>query len=427
MDTIIQNIFNILESTAFIWAPVLLVMTAFRLWMWYINEEFLDGLKWTVLEIRIPAEVMKSPAAMELVFINALYQTGGYGDWKAKYWDGNLPLWFSLEIVSIEGSVYFFIRAPQKFKTIVESAIFAQYPQAEIREVDDYTASVPDFKKDGEIEVWGSEYKLDKADAWPIKTYVDYGLDKAIGKLKEEERIDPITPLIEFMGTLQRGEQAWFQIIVRPSNWARYEWEEDDKDNPGKKVKVVKKWQDHVKKEIADFKNKFEGKDGKPGKQMTELEKEQLKAMERSLTKYGFDAGIRAVYVANKDAFDKNKGGNFGSSLRQFNSVELNSLKGMNGTNVDFPWQDLFGKVVAKKKKRILSGYKARAWFYPRFDYSKFFKLSQWINKPDQKEMMVLNTEELATLYHFPGRVSETPTFSRISSKKSEAPTNLPI
>lgn len=425
----IQNIFDIIGSTAFIWAPIILAMMAFRLWMWYINEQFLDGLEWTMLQVRIPEDIAKSPAAMELVFINALYQTGGYGDWKSKYWDGNLPLWFSLEIVSIEGSIYFFIRTPKKFKAIIESSIFAQYPKVEINEVPDYAASVPDFKKDGEIDVWGSEYKLDKADAWPIKTYIDFGLDKPTKTTEEspDQRIDPITPLIEFMGTLGRGEQAWFQIIVRPANWARYEWEEEDKDNPGKTKKVVKKWQDHVKKEIADFKKKFEGKDGKPDKPMSDLEKSQLKAMERSLTKYGFDAGIRAVYVANKDAFDKGKGGNFGSSLRQFNTVEFNSFKGMNGTSVDFPWQDLFGKVVAKKKKRILSGYKARAWFYPRFDYSKFFKVSQWINKPAPKDMMVLNTEELATIYHFPGRVAETPTFTRITSKKSEAPSNLPI
>jgi hypothetical protein len=40
---------------------------------------------------------------------------------------------------------------------------------------------------------------------------------------------------------------------------------------------------------------------------------------------------------------------------------------------------------------------------------------------------MVLSTEELATLYHFPGAIAATPSINRIPSKKSEAPANLPI
>jgi hypothetical protein len=38
-----------------------------------------------------------------------------------------------------------------------------------------------------------------------------------------------------------------------------------------------------------------------------------------------------------------------------------------------------------------------------------------------------MTTEELATIYHFPGDVSKTPTLSRITAKKAEPPANLPI
>jgi hypothetical protein len=40
---------------------------------------------------------------------------------------------------------------------------------------------------------------------------------------------------------------------------------------------------------------------------------------------------------------------------------------------------------------------------------------------------MILNTEELATIFHFPGQVAGTPTLERVPSKKAEAPSNLPI
>jgi hypothetical protein len=40
---------------------------------------------------------------------------------------------------------------------------------------------------------------------------------------------------------------------------------------------------------------------------------------------------------------------------------------------------------------------------------------------------MVLNAEELATMYHFPGSVASTPGIERVASKKAEAPINLPL
>ena len=63
-----------------------------------------------------------------------------------------------------------------------------------------------------------------------------------------------------------------------------------------------------------------------------------------------------------------------------------------------------------KEKQYMLDAYKRRMYFY----------------KPYKKHAFVLNTEELATIYHFPGGVSGTPTFTRIDSRKAEAPANLP-
>ncbi|OHB13689.1 MAG: hypothetical protein A2Y49_02110 [Candidatus Zambryskibacteria bacterium RIFCSPLOWO2_12_39_8] len=55
------------------------------------------------------------------------------------------------------------------------------------------------------------------------------------------------------------------------------------------------------------------------------------------------------------------------------------------------------------------------------------YKRREYFFKPYKRKHFVLNTEELATLFHFPGQVSTTPTFTRIESKKAEAPANLPI
>ncbi len=42
-------------------------------------------------------------------------------------------------------------------------------------------------------------------------------------------------------------------------------------------------------------------------------------------------------------------------------------------------------------------------------------------------QTFVLNTEELATLWHFPGQILKVPTLERIESKEASPPTNLPI
>ena len=56
-------------------------------------------------------------------------------------------------------------------------------------------------------------------------------------------------------------------------------------------------------------------------------------------------------------------------------------------------------------------------------------KIGHYFSTPVERgeKPMLLSTEEIATLWHLPGRVAETPTFTRIESKKAEPPANLPI
>ena len=47
--------------------------------------------------------------------------------------------------------------------------------------------------------------------------------------------------------------------------------------------------------------------------------------------------------------------------------------------------------------------------------------------KPYKRKTIVLNTEELATIYHFPRQRCPTPSLARIESKKGEPPAGLPV
>jgi hypothetical protein len=152
--------------------PIPLAMLALNLWHHYRQERFILGIKWVLLEVQVPREVIKSPAAMELIFTNAFYQKTMKGFWE-QYIQGAPWFWFSLEIVSIDGKVHFFIRIPSCMRNLVETQIYGQYPQAKVVEVDDYTLHVPQFKKDGDWYMWGCEFTKLKEDFLPFKTYKD--------------------------------------------------------------------------------------------------------------------------------------------------------------------------------------------------------------------------------------------------------------
>ena len=383
--------------------------------MEYINKAYLSNLKWVLLEIKVPKDIPKTPQAMELV-LNTLYQTGGVGDNKSLFWDGKLLAWHSLEIVSIEGSVYFFIRTEAKFKDMLEAQIYAQYPQAEVQEVDDYTKYVPPYDPDNGWTYKGIEATL-RGDDWiPIKTYVDYGLDAKSLSLEEDQRIDPITPLIEFLGSLRKGEQFWLQILIRGGS---KRW----KDNKGEGAdwqKETRKQMDDLMKKYAntevEYEDKGEKKKHKVGgyKNLPPHLKQQVDAAERNLEKYGFDFGIRAMYIAQPD---KGTGmrmpGEFTNALKQFSSPNLNGIKPENFTDgFDYPWQDHNNIRRNARRKKMFKLFVQRAWFY-------------W--PASGKSLKTMTTEELATIFHFPGRVSTTPTFARIEARKAEPPSNLPV
>jgi len=148
---------------------------------------------------------------------------------------------------------------------------------------------------------------------------------------------------------------------------------------------------------------------------MTEGEKEAVKAIEDNLGKLPFDTGIRVVYAARKDMYKSSSQGGLTGVFKHFGTPNLNSFK-MKGPGFDYPWQDFRGKKEAKNIKEIFERYRYRSYFIP-----------QYIPEGYDKNAFVMTSEELATIYHYPGHVAKTPTLQRVSAKKVEPPVNLPI
>ena len=395
-----------MNETALFWLPLVLLIAFGRLWTLYIRRKFILERKRVLLEIKLPKDTYKSPLAMEII-IGALHLPLREGNRFIKYIKGGSYPWFSLEMVSIEGKVRFFIWAEEDFRMLIENQIYGQYPAAEVTEAVDYTRHVPYGQEGSEWKLFGSNVVLTKDDPYPIKTYVDYGLDK---DPKEEYKIDPMTAVIEYLGSLGKGEQAWIQIIIQATRknkkhvlgifGNKRDWQKEGE-------KLVEEIQENYKK-----KNKPD-KEGSfpPMTAMSKGEAEKIAAIERSTGKLGFDTGIRMLYLGKGDAFNGGAIPGLMGSFKQYNSNDLNGFKPDNSTNFDFPWQDYKDTLLNKKKAAIFNAYCARGYFHP----------------PYSRKPFVLNTEELATIYHCPGSVAETPTFERIESQKGEPPSNLPF
>ncbi len=397
--------------------PIFLIVIWWTIRLYNLQIKYIQKIDPVLLEIKLPKELFKSPAAMEIFFM-AMSQGGPSTFWDA-FFVGEVKPWFSCELVSMEGDVKFFVWTWKKYKNLIETQLYAQFPSLEIFEVEDYAKGLT-YSKDKQF-LFGFQYKLAKADPYPIKTYVDFGLDK---NDKDEYKVDPINTVLEFLGTMKKGENAFMQILIQ-----RHESEGWFDGRLFKKPD----WKQAIKDEIKSLRDKtiikVEGED-KANFRMpnpTKGEMEVINAIERSAAKQPFDCIIRCIYFAENAHMNGYNINGFKAVLKPFGTSNLNGFKtGAITSKSDLqddlvaflPWlyKSLINSEVEEDKNKIFQAYKQRSFFQVPF--------RSW----GAKGPFVLNTEELATLFHFPSStVSQTPTLTRVPSKKSEAPSNLPI
>ena len=438
-STVVSYVFYYLYKAILVVLPIAgmiaLIYYANFFWLHYVQARFISGITWVLLEIVPPRDVIRSPKAMELFLTNALYH------WSEKsgletYWQGAVWFWFSLEIASIEGQVHFYINTPSRLKELIEVQLYSQYPQAQVKEVRDYTLAVDKITPEGNWSLWGCEFTYSRPDAFPLRTYIDFGLDD---DPKEELKIDPISPVVELFSTMGKGEQMWSQIVVTPAKkkfrtgekWFKYhDW--------------VKESELTIRSALAEFTGSRSKAPGDPsaGGYAKEIRApsfldEASKKASSKMQKVGFETGIRVCYVAKKEVFDMGHRRNLRLIWRQYAAPNLNELRRINSTQADafsvnkfasfFP---LSNKKVIRLANRMLHEYREREFFHPPMRHR--IKLP-WPLSPlifpnfFHHHTMIMNTEELATLWHFPGQTLRVPALERIESKEASPPTNLPM
>ncbi len=402
-----KQIFVITVALAPVWIPFLLFKLWFNKWMDAVGKKYeLDNGRTTLL-IRLPEDVFKSPEAMEFV-LGQIHNIANSDTLMQTYLDGKRPLTNSLELVSIGGDVRLYVNLPiKKQKAIFEANIYAQYPNIEITEVEDYTAEIPVGTKDWEMMSFHMGKKKDQE--FPIKTYIDYKMDQLP---KEEFKIDPMTPMLEVLGSIGPDERLWIQILIKP-------FRKESFKNGKLMFGETQDWTVEVNTKISQLLNRdpatrkpvVEGDVTEEMARLTPGERDKIEAMERNSSKYAYYTGIRWIYLAKKGKFD---GDTISKTIRSFSQYDM---IGRNEIGIRWRTDAFYKDYIPGQKKKILALKEIEHYLYKTRTYVP------WASSDSPK---IFTTEELATMFHIPGKVAFTPTIGRVGSSRKEAPSNLP-
>lgn len=297
----------------------------------------------------------------------------------------------SLEIISKGGLVFFYIGTPSLYKESIEKNILAQYPDAVVEEDKDRGYSI---FKGTKGEIAAGNLRLLKKFYFPIKTYryLEY---------------DPLNGIVNGLSKLGEQNNVGIQILIRPTdNSWRFAIDKTAKNiQSGKSASY---YQMNSRQKAGENFFKFLGDVGKTaaGKTLEEDEKDkmsqnqlrlnpiqeqQLKLLAEKGSKTGFDTQIRILSVAptKEQAVEKLK--IVYSAFAQFFAPDHNGFK----------------LKKAKKQRETVANYIYRIY--------------------GREPRMLLNTEELASVFHLPNRYMDAPNIAWVYSKKESPPPQLPV
>ncbi len=399
---------------------IALVLIFWELWKTYIAIKYKASLKWIFLEVTVPNDLMTGPKAMEQVFAG-LWSTVKFAE---RFWDtyvkGVFQEWYVFEIVLRGGKIHFYIRTLEKFKDLVESRIYAQYPEVEIKEAQDYYHLLPYRLDEEKYDFWGTEFKFLNNYVYPILTYSYFTETK-----NKEDRTDPMANILEAFSVFPSSALVVLQYFIRPKkdgpikSAAKAEVDKlmgikPPPSEPGFIFKFLSLFSKIIfamfGQEPSSASSKENSSVDKPSTlSLSPGTLEKIKAIERKASKYCFDVGIKAFYYDKKENMNKDLAATLISIFHPVNSQSLNSIIVNGDAQTSLPKYKF--KIMLKDQRLNLR----RRRFYRRFIWQSF-----------PYDPLILNIEELATICRFPSIKVRTPLVEKTQVKTAEPPIDLP-
>ncbi len=282
----------------------------------------------------------------------------------------------SFEYVAHENETYFYVVLPKTYKNLIEKQINWFYTDAIIEE----TTEVNIFKNRKFIE-W-TYVNTTKDFFLPIKTY-------------QKLESDPINNIVNAFSKLEEDESAVIQILLKPidDDWQGDCSKASNKILSGKKAGFTLNPVKIFRGLISLLMTKQE-EWWKKEEKTSALTQERAKTVDEKWDKTGFETIIRVVVSANSQNIVEAEIKNIVSSFTQFNYPDFNKLS----------------TTLYHSNKRLIKNY-----------------IYRYFRKPIYLKKMILNTEELASIYHFPHiKYNRNPEIKWQNFKIVKAPTNIP-
>ncbi|MFH1631496.1 MAG: hypothetical protein ABIA47_00520 [bacterium] len=398
------------------WVPIFAVaIWGFsEVWLFRKQVQYWEKFKWTLYEISVPQDAIQTPMGMANFFTNLAGSKSSI-TWKEKWFWGKFQSYFAFEIVSNGGHIKFYIRTTDKYRDLLEASLYAQYPEAQMLEVEDYVDLIPNDYPHEEYDCFGTEMMLKKPQYVPIKTW---DLFEHQGE-KDQRFKDPLLGVIEILGKMRPGEHFWIQLLVmQPDSQGWIKEGEKFVNSKFGKEELKKKsflaeavgWvpQELLSQAIGMGAASAEEKsaDNWAMFRITPDEKELIDSVSRKTGSIGWLTKIRVVYCGKKDVFRKGTAASMIKGIfHQYGHLGMNKF----GLHIpSTPKDDYFYMLwqMPMKQRRLIKRYKNRSFGAGATPY-------------------ILNCEELATLFHFPAADARTPVLTSIGARRAEAPSEL--
>ncbi len=388
-----------------------------------LRHHWVDNIQWSTFQLRFPKENLKSPKAMEQV-IASLHGNYSFGiPWRSVYIEGEIEYWVALEIVGRSTGTSFYARVMQKHGQMFRNAFFAQYPEAEIIEVEDYMHEFPEKLPNETYRVYGGDYTLDKknehghsVDAYPIKTY------EFFESPSDEKRLDPMATITEAVANLKEDETMFIQLLISPTGIEENHHLKEGAEGVKDKImgREKKKHGKGIGAEIfsllkhlvfafvapPEFGEKEEEKKMN-FKMYTQGESDTLKAIDNKLSKNLFESVLRFVYLDRRDAFTKENVFAFFGAVTQFSERNMNAFR---PSKDSFTIHEYLKRIKGSPKrfnkdKRIekRAGHLWQALRHRSMPLGHHVTLGDRFIKEFVIKTSVLSAEEIATIFHPPG------------------------
>ncbi|MFC1633158.1 type IV secretion system DNA-binding domain-containing protein, partial [Patescibacteria group bacterium] len=302
---------------------------------------------------------------------------------------GNEKNYLAFEIVALQEEIVFYVAIPSALIEFVTRQVQAIYPDAALEPVEEYNFFLPELG-----HVAAATLELEKGNNLPIRTY-------------QELESDPLNALTNAISKMNEHEGAAIQFIISPADatWQKSIIAEAEAIQKGDKKKSgisssltggLGTASTEISQTVSET---LFGKDQQQAAAtpqepilapLTQQQQQEVEALGRKVSKVGYKVNIRVIASSDNPTLAQQHLNNILGGFEQFRSPSFNAFKFVQPKNIS----------------EVLESYIFRYF--------------------DPKESFILNTEELASVYHPPSELIETPQVRYLGARSVPAPADLP-